>query len=170
MLSEEHDLSDVLRVVGEGTIQRLENGMGFTANGGGAEKVFGGELLKGIEDASPAGFPDIHQFGAADGRDFEFLVAVTVRFLPIAGEEVSEARAHVAGKMFDQDCNRVGFGIEGEKELIVGELCDGTLCHTFVASHLAADFVEVVRCEFGHTADYTVEDTAEKRVTVPRPR
>ena len=127
MFRQQDDLADVVGVVGELAVNGLHDGVGFAADGDGAGEIGVGERLKSGEQAGPACFPGGEERGAGGGRHFEFAVAITGGFFAVGGQKIGPAGDHVAGDVFDDDGDGIGFGIEGKEELIVGELGDGAL-------------------------------------------
>ena len=74
------------------------------------------------EHQIPTRLPQSHERFARGGRVLELGVAMAVGLLAIGGQEVRPARAHVAGHMLYYDGNRIGFRVEGNEKLLVGNL------------------------------------------------
>ena len=144
MLGEKDDLGDVVDVVRHRAVQRLESGEGLAANGDSALQVLRLQRGDGIEGDLPAGLPHFHKLGARGvAAEFEFLVAMAVGFLAVAGEEVGEARADVARDVLHQHRDAVRFRIELEKKLAIAQLRDGAFGQTLVPAQRATGFVEI---------------------------
>jgi hypothetical protein len=86
VLGEEDDLSNVLRVVGERTVERLHHSVRFLAYSHGPLHILGLQRVQRREHMEPRLLPPVQDFCARRfRRDFKFLVAKTVRLLTIAG-------------------------------------------------------------------------------------
>src|ERR1700675_2946701 len=104
MLAQEYDLPSVLRIVRDLTVDRLHHRMWLVADRDGAHHILGLERLDGGKDAIPSFFPPLHHIRASGSwAQLKFAVAKTVGLFAIGGEEVGEARAHIAREVFDQD-------------------------------------------------------------------
>src|SRR5579864_3148472 len=120
MLGQKYELADMLGVVRNLPIDRLQHGMRFAADGDGAHHVLRLQSVDRSHHARPAVFPPFHYVGPHGwGSNFKLAVPEAVRFLAIAGQEVGEARPHVAGKVLNEDCNRVGLRIQQNEELLI---------------------------------------------------
>ena len=133
MLGEKNDLAHVVRIVSHLAIDGLGDGVGFVANEDSAAEVSVGERGEGVEDEFPTGFPLGDEFVARRGGQFEFGVAITVGLFAVGGEEIRPAGAHIAGHVFDDDGDGVGFRVEGYVQRLVGNLRDGALGEVFVS-------------------------------------
>ena len=85
-----------------------------------------------MEDAVPAFVPALQEFSSRRRRLDKLGVAVAIRFLPVAGQEICPARAHVPGHVFDDDGNRVHLFVERREQLFVRDLFHRALGHFFV--------------------------------------
>jgi len=132
MFCEEDYLADVVGIVSDLTIDCLHYGMRFTANVNSFCEVGVGKRFERAEDPVPACIPLFHQFGAGCSRRFKFRIAVAVGFFAVAGEEVAPPRAHVAGHVFNDDGDRIGFLIYGFEELSVSALRHRAFGESFV--------------------------------------
>ena len=95
----------------------------------------------------PAVFPDINHGFAGCGWVDEFGVAVAVGFLAVGGEEVGPAGAHVACHVLHDDRDGVGFFIDGDEELLVGDLLHGAFGELLVVAEYCEGVLEVRRGE-----------------------
>src|SRR3954471_3734061 len=68
---------------------------------------------------------------------------MAVRLLAVAGKEVGEARALIAGDMFHDHGDAICFGIELVEKFVVTHLRDRTFSKTLVSAHAAPDFFEI---------------------------
>src|ERR1700722_8027386 len=96
---------------------------GSPRNGYGARHIFRVERLNRAQDACPALLPPAHYVGLR-GRaaHFKLAIAKAVRLFAIAGEEVGEARAHIARQMLYKNSDGVRLRIERQKKVIVTKL------------------------------------------------
>jgi len=77
------------------------------------------QWLERIEEKLPAALPEFHQFSSSLRRLFEFSVAVAVRLFAVGRQKIFPARTHVAGHVFHDDGDAVGFFVErGEKSFV----------------------------------------------------
>jgi hypothetical protein len=154
MLGQKDNLPDVLRVVRDLPVDGLQDGMGLAADGYGAHDVIRFKRIDGAEDAGPSLFPPRHYFCARGrGAQFKFPVAKAIRLFSIRREEIRETRAHVAGYMFDQNRDRVGFPIESDEEVLIAQLRHGAFAHALVPVQLPAGFVEIMTGCIAHADD-----------------
>src|ERR1017187_2186377 len=151
MFSEEDDLANVLRVVGERAVEGLYHRMRLLADGYGALHIFGTERVQRGKQVDPGLLPPAHHFFSGGVcRDFKFLVAKSVPLFSVAGEEVCKTGARVTREVPDQGGDRIRFRIDGDEEIRVFELSQGALSHALMAAELPLDFFEVVRCQVSH--------------------
>ena len=103
--------------------------MGLGANDHGARQIGRFEGVEGLQELGPARLPILEEpLPALGGRiDLELRVAMAIGLLAIAGQEVAPPRAHVAGHMFDQDRQTVGFTVEQCEELGFADLRQGVV-------------------------------------------
>lgn len=95
----------------------------------------------------PAVLPYFHESGAGCGGIYEFAVAIAVRLFAVGGEEVGPAGAHVAGQVLHDDRDGVGFFVDGDEELLVGELLHGAFGELLVVPEYHEGVLEVRRGE-----------------------
>src|SRR5271165_301415 len=132
--------------------------MGLATDGDFAREIFRAEPLHRIKHQLPVALPALHDFFARRvGGNDELLVAVAVGLLAIAGEEVSEARTHVAHHVFHQDRDTVGLRVEHGEKLFVAELFHGGVGLQLDAAQAAKCFVEVNGSNVGHTRSLCVD-------------
>ena len=95
----------------------------------------------------PAVLPYFHEGGAGCGGIDEFAVAIAVGLFAVGGEEVGPAGAHVAGHVFHDDRDGVGFFIDGDEELLVCDLLHGAFGELLVVAKHREGVFEVRRGE-----------------------
>ena len=95
-------------------------------------QVVGRKGRQRIEETLPAGIPIGDQLAPCAKGVHKFFVPVSPRFLSIRGEEISPAGKQVACHMLHDDGNAVRIGVEGDVQLVVGELSDGLVCPPLV--------------------------------------
>ena len=83
MLCKQNDLPNVISVMSELPVDRLDNRMRLAADGDRSCKVIKCERLDCLEERLPSGFPKIHQAVACVVDQFEFRVAVPIRLLAV---------------------------------------------------------------------------------------
>src|SRR5580700_2922534 len=106
VLCQKHNLPDMCRIVRNLSIDGLQDGVRFSADGYGSAHIFRFERFDCCQNATPAVFPPPHHLGTGGGSaDFELSIAKTVWLLAVAHQEVGEARAHIARQMLDQNRN-----------------------------------------------------------------
>ena len=132
MFGEENDLADVMGIVSDLAIDGLHDGVGFAANRDGFREVSVGKRFERVKDPFPACVPLFHQLGACRCGRFEFRVAIAVGLFAVGGKKIAPAGAHVAGHVFHDDGDGIGFGIKRLEELCVGALRHGTFSERFV--------------------------------------
>src|SRR5262249_22655584 len=64
------------------------------------------------------------------GIDPEFRVAIAPGLLTVGSKDIRPAGKHVAGKMFYENGDTVGLGVERGEELLIAHLRDGALRRT----------------------------------------
>lgn len=123
MLRQQHHLVYVPCIVQQLPCDRLQHRVLPPGDEYLAREILRFEWSDGLKDAIPALFPPAHHLGASGaGLDLEFAIAVPVRFLPIAGQKIRPAGAHVAGHMLDEHGNAVGFRIDQTKYFFICNL------------------------------------------------
>src|SRR5215471_5117769 len=151
MFGQKNNLADVLGVVGDLPVDRLQHGVRLAADRHRAHNVLRLKAADCGEYTFPTIVPPLHHLGASGGAgERKFLVAEAVRLLPVAGEKVCEAGAHISGEVLHQDCNRVCFRIKRDKKILVLKLRHCPFAKTFITAHLAASLIEIVCCEIRH--------------------
>src|SRR5579859_6617262 len=104
MFREKHDLSNVCCVVRNLAIDSLQHAMWFGTDCHRAHHILWFERFNRTEDAGPSVLPPLHDVSTCGrGREFEFPITKSVWLLAVAGEELGEARAHVARQVLHQD-------------------------------------------------------------------
>jgi hypothetical protein len=141
----EDNLSDVHRVVGDLAVYRLHDGVRFGANQHLAADIAFIERLERIENIFPAGAPHGHELFAGFRSVFEFGVAIAIGFFAVGDEKIAPARAHVAYHVLDDDGDGVGFGVEGDEEMLVGALLHGALSKFFILAEDREGVLDVGR-------------------------
>ena len=145
MLGGEYDLPDMLGVVTHLTIDGLHHGVRFRANLDSAVEVRVRQSFEGPEENFPTGFPQRQQLSSARGRRLEFRVAIAVGLFAVGGQEVRPARLHVAGEVFDDGGDGVGFGIQRGKQAFVRALLQGAIAKLLVGVK-KTDRIPYIRC------------------------
>src|SRR4051812_28603594 len=150
VLREKHDLADVLRVMAELPVQRLDDGVRFTPNRHGLLEIARRKLAERRQGNRPSLLPALEDGVSRIGVALlEFGVAVPVRFLSISREEAGPARSHVAGDVLHDQREAVRFGIDRREELRVGDLRERIVPHGFELSELDQNVVEIMLLEHG---------------------
>ena len=123
MFSEEYDLPDMLRVMGERAVERLHDRVRLLADGHGAQHIFGLELIERGKYVGPCLLPPAQDFFASGFlRDFEFPISKPVWLLAIAGKKIGEALMRVTGNVLYQGSDGIRFRIERNKEVLFFKL------------------------------------------------
>src|SRR6267142_6666458 len=110
--------------------------MRLGANGYPARYIRVAQWLERVEEKLPPCLPELHQLRASLGRFFEFGVAVAVRLFAVAGQKIFPARAHVAGHMFHDDGDAIGFFVKRGEKSFVGTLRERALDEFLVIAKL----------------------------------
>ncbi len=143
VFSQKDDLAKMKGVVGERAVESLDYSMRFLPDVDGAHEVVRLERIEGRENHCPAFFPPTHEVVARRvGGDLEFVIAMAGRFFAVRGEEVGEARTHIAGDVLDENRDRVRFGVEHDEEVVVFQLSEGAFGQALVSAHQPAYFVK----------------------------
>ena len=120
MLGEKSNLPNVIGIVSQLPVDRLNNRVCLATNQNSFFRVRGLQGLERREEASPGAFPVIPKLGAGSTRlDHELQVTIPVRLFAIRGQEVGPAREHIPRDVLHDDSNAVGFGIENNEVLII---------------------------------------------------
>src|SRR5689334_13444866 len=101
MLREKYDLTDVIRVVSELSIDRLDDGVRLAANRDVFREVIFREWLDRIEKSLPPIFPKLHERFASVFDQLEFGVTVPIGFLAIGRKKVRPPRSKITSYVFD---------------------------------------------------------------------
>src|SRR5258705_13454828 len=96
--------------------------MRLGANGYRARYILVAQWLERIEEKLPTALPEFHQLRASLRRLFEFGVAVAVGLFAVGRQKIFPARTHVAGHMFHDDGDAIGFFVERGEKSFVGTL------------------------------------------------
>src|SRR5882672_10796841 len=96
--------------------------MRLGANGYCARYILVAQWLDRVEEKLPAALPEFHQLRARLRWLFEFGVAVAVGLFAVAGQKIFPARTHVAGHMFHDDGDAIGFFVKRGEQSFVGTL------------------------------------------------
>ena len=157
MLRQKDYLADVVAVVGDLPIDRLQNRVALAANEGLACEVGIGERIERGKHAGPPCVPHLHQLSPGCGRRFELAVAIAIRFLAVGFGKAGPARAHVPRHMLHDLRDRVHLRIERGSQVGVGDLRDCSLAQPPVMGKERAHVVEVAGCELeSHTRRCTM--------------
>src|SRR5208337_1723364 len=125
--------------------------MRLAANADRAPEVVRVKRVDRLENQLPILFPRAEHFLALGVVVHDkFPVAIAVGLLAVAGQEIGEARAHVARQVLHDDCDTVGFRIGRRKELFIAELRDGAVCKALVTTQAAEDFVNIEGVKIAH--------------------
>src|SRR5258708_38322127 len=96
--------------------------MRLGANGYRARYIPVAQWLERVEEKLPTALPEFHQLRARLRWLFEFGVAVAVGLLAVGGQKIFPARTHVAGHVFHDDGDAIGFFVERGEQSFVGTL------------------------------------------------
>src|SRR6185436_11366927 len=119
------DLADVIAVVRELSLHRLNHGVRLAANRDGAQQIGGLERGERFEETLPAVLPTLRERRAREvGLELELTVAITVGLLAVAREEIGPARAQIAREMGRQHGEAVLVRAERGEVLRVADLRD----------------------------------------------
>ena len=131
-LSQEYDLADMVGVMGELSVDGVDDYQGFVPDGDRFEEVFVLQGAKRVDQAAPALLPKGQQlcFGAA-GR-VEFLVSVAAFFFSVGCQEVGPAAKHIAMHVLDDDGDAVAFFGRREIKILFFQLGEGHIAQCFV--------------------------------------
>src|SRR6266404_527566 len=147
MFGEEYDLTDVVSVVADLAVDGLHHGVRLGADGDGTGQILILQSVECIETNLPPSFPQGDQTRTSLRRSFKFGVAVAIRLFAVAGQKIGPTRAHIAGHVLDDDGDGVGFGVEGDKEVVIGTLFDGAIAEALVITEEVASVLSVGGCE-----------------------
>src|SRR5262245_30818407 len=107
----------------------LHDRVRFTADGHCPAEIIRPEGRDGLEQKLPAGFPPGEDRGARIGlAALELRIAIAIRFLTVACEEIRPSRSHVAGHMLDDERNAVRVWVDDRKELAIVDLRHRLVC------------------------------------------
>jgi hypothetical protein len=149
VLREEDDLTDVVGVVGDLTIERLDHGMALSPDVHVAQQVVVLQRIERGEEDRPAAFPVGHDRCAIGWHvDLELAVAIAIGLLAIGREEIGEARPQVAGLVLHDDRDAVGLVVDRRVKLIVAHLRERPFRELLEFPELVTDVVDV--CGFDH--------------------
>src|ERR1700674_3053598 len=123
MLGQKNNLPDMRRVVRNLAIDRLQNGVRFAANHHSARHIFRFERVYRAEDTSPAFVPPAH-YVSPRGRatHLKLAIAETVGLFAVAGEEVGEARPHIACQVLYKNGNGIRLRIKRQEKVVIPKL------------------------------------------------
>jgi hypothetical protein len=123
-------------------MQRLVHPQRLSSNRHGLLELFVAQRGERPQQRLPPRIPLRLELGARHGPRRELLLPLTPRLLAIAGEEIREARAEVAGDVPADDGNRVAAVRAGHRELGFLELIDGRLRERLVAEVFGPDRID----------------------------
>jgi hypothetical protein len=139
-----HNLPDVLSIVCDLAVDRLQHSVRLTANRHRAHGVFWLERIERRKHSRPSFLPPAHHFATRRRRvQFKLLITMAVGLFTVAGEEIREARAHIARQMLDQYCNGVRLWIHRDEQIFLSKLRHCSFAHALVTAQLAACFIQI---------------------------
>src|SRR5690349_6883475 len=107
MLSEKNDLADMVAVVGELPVDRLNDRMWFTADRYYFREILVCQRFDAAEKTFPTGIPELEQRLPRVCHYLKFLIAFSFGLLAVRSQEVSPARMQVSGHVFHENGDRV---------------------------------------------------------------
>ena len=135
MFRQEHDLADVIGVVHQLTVDRLNNRVLFAANQNLLSQILGSQRLKRIEDALPTLLPVGEYIVLAGLRlNHKLHIAIAIGLLAVGRQKVGPTRKHVAGHVLHDDGNAVCLFIKRDEELVVFELSNSLVRELLVSA------------------------------------
>jgi uncharacterized protein (DUF433 family) len=137
VFGKKYDLTDVIGVVAELSMDRLRHRVSLAPNGDAAGEVGVGQGLERAEHTAPAVVPCLQNFGLSCGCIHEFGVPVASYALAVGIGEPGPAGEHVPGEMFDNDRDRVHLRIERGLQLRFVELSECPIAELFVIAEKA---------------------------------
>src|SRR5207249_1443357 len=117
VLGQIDDLPDVLAVVHELAVDRIEGAEPLAADEDGAREVLGLQRVEGGVEDSPALLPTLQERRLRGEPRLELAVAVAVGLLAVGREEVGPPRTHVAGYVLNQHGDAVRFRVQSLRQL-----------------------------------------------------
>jgi len=145
VLREIHDLTDVISIMRQLTIDGLHDRVILFANSNRSHEVCQRKRLDGNERAFPTFLPISEQvFSGRVGQHDEFHVAISFGFLAIRCQKIGPAREHVAGYVFYDDRDAVRFVIDGAEEIFITDLRESPLRELLIIAKSVQRVVQVV--------------------------
>ena len=148
MLCQQNDLADMIGVMGQLAVDRLNDSMSLAPYRYGAREIARPEPFDIVKKRLPARFPELHQAVSGVTDQFELRVAVAVGLFAIRGQKVAPAGMQVTGNMFDNDRYGICLRVDQGKEMFIVELRDGPLGKLFVAAKGLEGVSVIVRNNF----------------------
>lgn len=127
-----NDLPDVVASVAQRSFDGQRHGMRFSADLDGLFEVFRFQVLERAEQARPATFPCLQDFGPAAEAIDEFVITVSPWFLAVGRQKISPAGGKVAGDVLHDHRDGIRVRIEGNTELVVGHLLDSSIRQSLI--------------------------------------
>src|SRR5438067_2122947 len=168
VLSQQDNLPHVVRVVRDLAMNGLQHGMRLVANGHHASQVLRLQRRDGVEDIFPSRLPPAHELGTRGPRlQDKFLVSIAVGLFAVAGEEIQEARAHVARQMLDQNGYTVGLIIELQKKIFIVQLRESGFRQALVTAQAAQSFLDISGANLVVHTNYADAKIRHKSLALP---
>src|SRR6266498_2456422 len=141
---QQHELPNMVGVVGNLQIDRPENRERLAPDPYGPAEVLGREGLDRREEKAPSLVPALFEaFARVAGLDDEFRIPVPLLLLPVARQKIGPARPHVARQVLDDERDAVGLLVERGKKVSRPRLREGFIGHLLQASQLADSLLEI---------------------------
>ena len=121
MLRQVDDLADVLAVVHELAVDRVDDREALAPDEDDAREVLGLQRIEGGEEDPPAVLPALDERRLRGEPRLELCIAVAVRLLAVGREKVRPAGAHVAGDVLDEHGDAVRLRVEDLGQVAVVE-------------------------------------------------
>src|SRR5687768_2662968 len=116
--------------------------MWLAADRDGLRQVFRSQRRQRVEQHAPAALPVLHHRVARRERVDELAVAVAIRLLAVARQEIREPRPQVAGHVLHDDGDAVRVRVERRAQLLVRQLHDRPLRQALLRLEVLDDRVE----------------------------
>ncbi len=134
VLGEKHDLADVIRIMRELSVDRLDDAVRFATDRDLPRKVIRRQRSDTVEKRLPTALPKAHKALACIADHLEFGIAIAVRLLAVSRQKITPTRMQISGDMLYDHRDGIRLGIDLSEKLIVGQLLDRPLRKTFVAA------------------------------------
>src|SRR5713226_8260268 len=153
MLSQKNDLADMISIMRELPINRLDYGVILSANPDGPHEIVWLQRSNSIKNPLPTMLPISEQVGSRGARQhLKFHVAVAFGLFAVGRQKVGPARDHIPGHVLYVNGDAVRFFIECAEEVFVADLPKRPFRECFVIAKSFDRVGEIIlsRCLFGH--------------------